>query len=42
MIRCSCGSTIDVTHGKCDFCGKEIKSIQEWEWVNDLTKADFV
>lgn len=42
MIRCSCGSTIDVTHDKCDFCGKEIKSIQEWEWVNDLTKDDLV
>lgn len=31
MIRChNCGSTIDVTKGKCDYCDTKIKYLQEW------------
>lgn len=36
MIRCSnCGSSIDATKQKCEYCGSEIKYIQEWIMVNN-------
>lgn len=35
MIRChNCGSTIDVTKGKCEYCDSEIKYLQEWIMVD--------
>lgn len=35
MIRChNCGSTIDVTKGKCEYCDSEIKYFQEWIMVD--------
>lgn len=35
LIKCpGCGSSIDVTKGKCEYCGTEIKYLQEWIMVN--------
>ena len=31
FIRChNCGSSIDATIGKCEYCGTEINPLQEW------------
>lgn len=31
MIKChNCGATIDASKGKCEYCGTEVKYLQEW------------
>jgi nitrite reductase/ring-hydroxylating ferredoxin subunit len=32
VIKCpQCNANIDVTKGKCEYCGTKIDSVQEWE-----------
>ena len=34
VIKCyHCGSSIDVTKGKCEYCNSEIKYLQDWVMV---------
>lgn len=36
LIKCSkCGSSINVLDGKCSYCGTEIGSLGEWEYVRN-------